>query len=79
MPVVSHSANLNVHSTAGCTIERFVRRAAMEIDRRAEHGDLNQDGGDDEGEDETKKARHYPPASETVTDARKTVRAELNL
>ena len=60
-PVVSHSENLNIHSTAGCSDERFVRGAAMEIDGRAEHGHLGDDGRDDERTGRSETSTTLPP------------------
>src|SRR5262245_23947590 len=42
---------------AGMDDQGFVRGGSMQVDRRAEHGRLNEDGRDDEREDERKK--HY--------------------
>jgi hypothetical protein len=35
----------------------------MEVDRGAEHRDLNEDGGDSEGEEKMQKQRHVPPGT----------------
>jgi hypothetical protein len=43
--------------------ERFVCRAAMEIDGGAEHRDLNQDASHAEGEEKMQKQRYDPPGT----------------
>ena len=77
-PVVSHSANLNIHATAGMHDQRAVRGAAMQVDGRAEDRDLNQDGRDDEREKKGRK-HAYPPKSLEPTTLAQALDGECRL
>ena len=45
--------------------ERFVRRGAMQVNRCAEHGGLNEDGGHDKRENNGRKQKAPPRKSRT--------------